>query len=143
MDIGVILTAIITVLVVVLGFVFEKERDRKAKLHERKEDLYKDLVLSLKGFFHGSHDLSLKQKFADEIRLARLYASDKAIKSLNQFIDIMLQDEKEFEKTFDKNYQDSVHELLGQFIMAMREDLGLKTKLSSKELGRIEYVSEK
>lgn len=142
MDIGVIITAVATVVVVVLGFVFEKERDRKTRLHERKEDLYKDLLLSLKGFFHGSHDLSLKQKFTDETRLARLYASDKAIKALNQLLDTMAQNEKEFEVTAGKNYQDTVHELLGKFIIAMREDLGLKTRLSPRELGRIEYVSK-
>jgi hypothetical protein len=143
MDIGVIITAIVTVLVVVLGFFFERERERQAKLHERKEDLYKNLLFSLKGFIHGRHDLSLKEDFADEARLARLYASDKAIKALNQFIDIMLQNEKKFEESFNKNYQDSVQEMLGQFIISMREDIGLKTKLTPKELGRIEYVSKK
>jgi hypothetical protein len=85
----------------------------------------------------------LKEDFADEARLARLYASDKAIKALNQFIDIMLQNEKKFEESFNKNYQDSVQEMLGQFIISMREDIGLKTKLTPKELGRIEYVSKK
>jgi hypothetical protein len=142
MDIGVVITAAVTIIVVVLGFVFEKERDRKARIQERKEELYKELLLSLKGFIHGSHELSLQRKFTDETRLARLYASDKAIMALNQLLDIMAQDEKQYESTTSNNYQTNIHEFLGKFIIAMREDLGLKTKLTPKELGRTEYVSK-
>ena len=141
MDTGAILAAVITPIVIaVLGFVFEKERDRKAKLHERKEELYKDLVFSLKGFFGETPDSELKQDFVDEARLVRLYASDKAIKALNEFVDIMKKSEKEFEGATNKNYQEVARELLGRFIVAMRKDLGIRTKLSPEELGRTEFV---
>jgi hypothetical protein len=34
MDTSIIVTAIISVVVAILGIIFEKERDRKAKIHE-------------------------------------------------------------------------------------------------------------
>jgi hypothetical protein len=140
MDVGVITTAVVAVIAVVLGFIFEKERDRKAKLHERKEDLYKNLVFSLKGFFQKRPDSILKQEFVDETRLARLYASDEAIKALNKFVDIMQKTEKEFKEETGEDYQKVAHYLLGEFIKAMRKDLGIKTELSAEELGRTEII---
>jgi len=142
MDIAVIITVIGAIIVAVLGFIFEKERDRKAKLHERKEESYKNLLFSLKGFFHGRHDSAMKEKFVDETRLTRLYASDKSIKALNQLLDTMAKDETTFGVSSIPNYQDTIHELLGKFVKAMREDLGIKTGLSPKELGRTEYVNK-
>ena len=139
MDTGAILTAvIIPIVIAVLGFVFEKERDRKAKLHERKSELYKNLVFSLKGFFQETPDSTLKQDFVDETRLARLYASDEAIKALNELLDHLMKDEK----SFSESYQEVAHNLLGKFIIAMRKDLGIKTKLSAEELGRTERINK-
>jgi len=143
MDVGVIITAGIAVLVVVLGFIFEKERDRKAKLHERKEDLYKNLVLAFKGFFVVEKpDVLLKQQFVDETRLARLYASDEAIKALNDLLDHLMKEEKSFDDVNNKSYQEVAHNLLGEFMRSMRKDLGIKTKLSAEELGRTEKINK-
>ncbi|MCJ7426650.1 MAG: hypothetical protein MUO17_05945 [Dehalococcoidales bacterium] len=138
MDAGIIITAVITVVVVVLGFILEKERDRKAKLHERKEDLYKHIVSSFKGLSIEKPDALLKQQFIDETRLTRLYASDEAIKALNELLDLMMKGEKNFEEVNGKSYQYVAHNLWGKFMIAMREDLGIKTKLSADELGRTE-----
>jgi len=143
MDVGVIITAGIAVLVVVLGFIFEKERDRKAKLHERKEDLYKNLVLAFKGFFVVEKpDALLKQQFVDETRLAQLYASDEAIKALNDLLDHLMKEEKSFDDVNNKSYQEVAHNLLGEFMRSMRKDLGIKTKLSAEELGRTEKINK-
>jgi hypothetical protein len=53
----------------------------------------------------------------------------------------MAKTEKEFEKDTGQNYQIAVHELLGEFMIAMRKDLGINTKLSSEELGRTETTT--
>jgi len=135
---------IIPIVIAVIGswgsYLFEKWRERKARLHERKEELYKKLVLSFKGFFKEKLDLSLRREFIDETRLARLYACDEAIKTLNELVDIMMKTEKTFEEETGENYQEVVHNLLGEFMIAMRRDLGIKTKLSPAELGRTESV---
>lgn len=125
-----------------VAYLFEKERDRKAKLHERKEDLYKNLVFSIKGVFVEEPDALSKQQFVDETRLARLYASDAAIKALNELLDHLMKDEKSFGEVNGKSYQDVAHNLLGKFMKAMRKDLGIKTKLSAEELGRTERANK-
>lgn len=144
MDTNSLIAIIIPIVVIVLGslvaYLFEKERDRKAKLHERKEDLYKNLVFSIKGFFEEKPDASLRQQFIDEARLARLYACDEAIKALNKLVDIMKESEEAFRKRTGKDYQETAHNLLGEFMRAMRRDLGIKTKLTPDELGRTEIV---
>ena len=142
MDAGIIITAVITVVVVVLGFIFEKERDRKAKLHERKEDLYRNVVSSFKGLSVEKPDALLMQQFMDEIRLTRLYASDKAIKALNELLDFLMKGGGNSEEVKGKDYQDVAHNLWGKFMIAMRKDLGIKTKLSAKELGRTEETKK-
>ena len=147
MDTNALIAIIIPIVVVVLGslvaYLFEKGRERQAKLHERKEELYKKLVFSLKGFFREHPNSVLKQDFIDETRLARLYASDEAIKALNKFVDIMQKTEKECKEETGEDYQKVAHSLLGEFMIAMRKDLGIKTKLSAEELGRTEIIKMK
>lgn len=140
MDTKILIAIIVPIVVVGLSYLFEKSRERAARLHERKMELYKSLVFSLKGFFQENPDATLKQNFVDETRLARLYASDEAIKALNKFADIMKRTEREIEKEIGKDYQKVAHGLFGEFMAAMRKDLGIKTKLSPEELGRTERV---
>jgi len=144
MDTNTLIAIIIPVVIAVVGswgsYLFEKWRERKARLHERKEELYKNLVFSFKGFFQENPDFSLRQEFIDETRLARLYACDEAIKALNKLVDIMKETEKAFEERTGKNYQEVAHNLLGEFMRTMRRDLGIKTKLPPEELGRTEII---
>lgn len=140
MDINVLITVLGSVIVAVAGFIIEKERERNAKLHQRKEELYRNLLYALKGFFQGNQDRDLKQQCVDEMRLTRLYANDASIRALNRFVDMMQMNEQEYELTTGQNFQKDVHRLLGEFIKAMREDLGIITDLSAEELGRTEKL---
>ena len=129
-----------SIAIAVIGYLFERWRERKARLHERKENLYKNLLYSIKGFFIGRTEFSAKEEFVDETRLARLYASDKAIQALDTFLDHLMKKEEVFNNESGENYQETAKKFLGVFILAMRNDLGIKTKLSAEELGRIEIA---
>ena len=111
---AIVLPIAFAVLISLGGYLFEKDRERKARIHERKEELYKNLVLSLRGFFIESTDTALKQEFVDETRLARLYASDEAIKSLNNVLDIMMKTEEAIKGETGKDYQEVAHNLFGE-----------------------------
>ena len=140
MDMNTLFTIIGAIIVAVIGYLFERWRERTARLHERKENLYKNLVLSFKGFSESKPDIGLRIQFLDEARLARLYARDDAIKALNKLVDIMMKSETQFKEETGKDYQEEAHILLGKFMIAMRKDLGMNTKLNAKEIGRIEIT---
>jgi hypothetical protein len=144
MDTNTLISIIIPVVIIVIGswgsYLFEKWQERKAELYKRKEDLYKNLVFSIKGFYKEKPDRTMKEAFIDQAGLARLYASDGAIRSLNNLINHLAESEEGFKSRTGKDYQEVAHNLLGEFMGAIRRDLGIKTKLSPEELGRTEVI---
>ena len=52
-----------------------------------------------------------------------------------------MKNEQSFKEVIGKTYQDIAHNLLGKFMIAMRKDLGIKTRLSAEELGRSEKIN--
>jgi len=70
----------------VIAWMVNEYRKRQSDEYLRKEERYRGLLLSLRGFYESAEDLSLKQAFANELALCWLYCSDDVIEKANAFI---------------------------------------------------------
>lgn len=55
--------------------------------HKRKEENYRELLDSLRGFTTQQADLNLRDKFLQQVTLAWMYASDEVIRSAYHFLE--------------------------------------------------------
>ena len=61
------------------------------------------------------------------------------VKSLNELIDHMAEPSgEEYQKRTGSNHGEVARLLLGKFMIAVRQDIGIKTGLTPEELGRTE-----
>ncbi len=66
-------------------YINEKSK-RIQQEYERKEESYKDLLRTLRGFYITSHDTKLKNDFLHQLNLCWLYAPDQVIIKSYEFL---------------------------------------------------------
>jgi Pyruvate/2-oxoacid:ferredoxin oxidoreductase delta subunit len=99
----------------VIAWFVNERRKRAWEEYQRKEEKYKELIRTVKGFYVETQDTALKQAFIDQLNLCWLYCPDKVIQKGYVFINsvratkISVDNEKEL--------------ALGNFISSIREDL--------------------
>ena len=116
---GIMVPALIAV------WTFYKTENNKLKWeqYKSKEQSYTSLIKSVKGFYVGSHDDSLKNMFIEQLNLCWLYAPDEVIQHGYKFL---------MSVHTGKVYSDEEKELaLGNFIAVIRKDM-LDQKITRK-----------
>lgn len=103
-------------------------RKRRAALHERKEERYKELLQALHGFYGESHDpTQVRAEFVSQLNVAWLYCPDHVIRKGYDFLDAAREDSK---ATASEKRQ-----ALGEFVLAARQDLLSRRLLHRTQLG--------
>jgi len=108
-------TIIASIAVVVIGWYLNERSKRKWELYKRKEDNYKELIRTLKGFYQEISDNKLRKEFLNKLNLCWLYSSDEVIKSAYSFLDTVHTDTN----SSDENKERALSSLM----LAMRTDL--------------------
>jgi hypothetical protein len=95
---------------------FVDRRQRRAwEEYQRKEERYRELLLSLPGFYIGSPNRELKQAFLNQVNLCWLYCSDEVIRKAYAFLSTVHTDGSNTDREREKS--------LGELILAIRTDL--------------------
>ena len=122
----------------VIAWFFNEHRKRAWEEYQLKEANYKELILTLKGFYVLTNEpvtneperRILKTRFIDQLNLCWLYSPDFVISAGYQFMDTV--------RAGGESSPLRQEEALGFFILAIRKDLisrriTRKTKLKSKD----------
>lgn len=76
-------------LVAIVAWYLNERSKRKLEEYERKEESYKELLRTLRGFYVTGHDPELKSAFLDQVNLCWLYAPDEVIKRAYDFLSLV------------------------------------------------------
>ena len=95
---------------------------RRWEKYKRKEERYLTLLKSLRGFYVNSQNRDQKEDFIQELRLAWLYCPDEVIKAGNAFLETVATNANSLDETKEG--------ALAVFVLALRRDLNVKTKLA-------------
>jgi hypothetical protein len=110
----------IPLIAAIVAWVFNERSKRALEEYQRKESNYKELLLSLKGFYESVEQgerKELKNKFIDQLNLCWLYSPDDVIFAGYNFIQAVHTDAGK--RPTDEQKQNA----LGNFILAIRKDL--------------------
>jgi hypothetical protein len=77
---------IVPVVVAILAWLLNESSKRSWEQYKRKEERYKELLLSLRGYYVASQDLDKRQQFLDQVNLCWLYSPDIVIRKANAFL---------------------------------------------------------
>lgn len=107
----------------VIAWYANERRKRQWEEYVRKEENYKTLITSMKGFYVESHDRIMKEQFLDQVRYCWLYCPDDVIKKAYDFL---------FKVHTSGRYSDEEKEkALGELVIAIRKDL-LSRRITNK-----------
>jgi hypothetical protein len=144
-DFNKILTAVIPVVSVVVGWAINESSKRKDAIRKKREERYEIMLTSLSGFYESilpgisgessKEDIEekqkeseskkiLKQAFLDQLNLSWIYCSDEVILKANEFLDSV--------KTQENNHLHSA-QILGEFMLLVRKELGNCTNLQHSD----------
>jgi Pyruvate/2-oxoacid:ferredoxin oxidoreductase delta subunit len=101
----------------VLTFVLNERTKRRDEIYKRKEERYKILIESLKGFYSNNQDAAKKDAFISQVNLCWLYCPDVVVTKAYKFL-------KMLDVSRDRNYSDEEKETaIGDLILEIRKDL--------------------
>lgn len=137
-----ILKILIPVLGAVISFIggiivwFLNERSKRIfEEYKRKEENYKRLLNSLKGFYINSFEPKLIDNFLNELNICWLYCSDEVLLAVYTFLERIHTEHKCDDK--DKE------EALGKMIVAIRKDLISRKPLKKTKMTYEDYKTLK
>lgn len=119
---------LVPIVVAIIVWVLNEISKRKWEDYKRKEESYRNLLSSIKGFYSASHDVNLKQAFIDQLQICWLYAPDEVILKADQFLELVrvgdetTDSKKEREKT------------LGELVLTIRKDILSRKKTKKSKL---------
>ena len=127
-----IIVVVLTGTIAASGWLFNEHVARQEKERLRKEERYKSLLASIKGFYQGAENslaAYLKNEFIKQLELCWLYCPDTVIKKGYAFLEAV--------QTGDQYTNTEKERALGEFVAAIRKDLrgkrfwwGDKTRLN-------------
>jgi hypothetical protein len=124
--------------------IFAWSLNQSAKLeweqYTRKEQSYKNLLESSRGFYSSTGDTQLRQKFLNELNQCWLYAPDEVIIKGYQFLETV-------HRGSGKTEQEQQN-AMGEFVVAIRKDLLSReiveeTNLTPKDFKHLKVVHQK
>ena len=77
----------VPLLVAVVAWILNESGKRSWEQYQRNEERYKQLLLSLRGYYVASEDLEKRQEFLDQVNLCWLYSPDNVIRKAYSFLD--------------------------------------------------------
>ena len=107
----------------VIAWYANERRKRQWEEYVRKEENYKALMTSIKGFYAESHDKKMKDQFLDQVRYCWLYCPDEVINKAYGFLFKV--------HTSAKHPDEEKEKALGELVVAIRKDL-LSRKITTK-----------
>ncbi len=78
---------VIPLLVAIIAWYLNEHSKRRWETYKRKEDSYRKLIESLRGFYEASNDAALRTKFLGEVNVCWLFAPDEVIQRAYEFLD--------------------------------------------------------
>jgi pyruvate/2-oxoacid:ferredoxin oxidoreductase alpha subunit len=131
-----ILKILVPVFTLILGSVLTYHYAVKSKRGESalkyKEEQYAKLLVKLQGFVGPQTNNKTHIEFFEEQYKSWLYSSDEVIEKINDMISLI--------RNGDTPDEETGREALGNIVLAMRKDLGQKTRLT---YDAFEYMSVK
>jgi Pyruvate/2-oxoacid:ferredoxin oxidoreductase delta subunit len=107
----------------IFAWYLNERAKRKWEEYGRKEERYKELLRTLKGFYVTTHDPKLKEEFIHQVNLCWLYTPDEVIQKAYAFLDNVCVGTN----SKDKDKEGAV----GALVVAIRKDL-LSRKMVKK-----------
>ena len=127
-DILIITLPIVTaILSSYMTYYFTIKSKRNEAITKFKEEKYSNLIIALQGFIGATTSGETKKKFFEEQYKSWLYSSDEVVKSINELIRLVIEEEN---KTPDP---EKGRKIVGNIIFQMRKDLLGKTNLTFKD----------
>ncbi|MEX2281632.1 MAG: hypothetical protein WEE89_03985 [Gemmatimonadota bacterium] len=114
----------------VIAWFVNESRKRSWEEYQRKEERYRELLRTSRGFYVGQEDSLLKAAFLEQIALCWLYCPDEVIRKAYVFLEAV--------KTGSNSTTQQRDAAFGDFVAAIRADLlsrklVKKTSLSGKD----------
>ena len=122
------LTIVGSIVVVVLGWYLNEQSKKKWEAYKRKEDNYKELIRTLRGFYIDKPSKELKEEFLYQVNLCWLYSPDEVIKAAYGFLDTVHAGVTSTDAVKEK--------AVSSLVLAMREDI-----LSGKTIDKTELTA--
>ncbi len=120
-----IFAVLVPLLVAIVAWGLNERSKLNWERYKRKEERYMGFLLSIRGFYEGSEDTKLKEKFIDDLRLAWLYCPDKVVRAGNDFLASV----NSGSESTDQEKQTT----LGKFELELRRDLLGRTTLTVED----------
>jgi hypothetical protein len=106
---------LIPAIIAILAWYLNERSKRIQQEYIRKEENYKELLRTLRGFYISKEDNNLKDDFLHQLNLCWLYAPDKIIKKAYKFLDLI--------NTQASESDDEKEKAVGDFVSEIRRDL--------------------
>ena len=124
-------TIVAPVFLAILAWYLNERAKRKWEEYGRKEERYKELLRTLKGFYVTTHDSELKKEFIHQVNLCWLYTPDEVIQKAYAFLDKV----HTGANTTDKDKENAV----GALFVAIRKDLLSRKTITKTKLQTSDY----
>jgi len=124
------LEIIIPIIAVIVAWYLNERSKRKFEEYKRKEESYRKLLLSARGFYIATNDNDLKMEFINELNICWLYAPDEVIKEGNNFLFKLIEDNintQEAERSLKKLIEEIRKDIISRKLVR-------KTNLSSDDI---------
>jgi hypothetical protein len=119
-----------------LTYLFTSRSKREESITRFKEEKYAKLLIKLQGFVGSTTSSQLKKEFFEEQYQAWLYASDDVVVALNTMVRLVIENKGE-----SPNPEEG-RRVVGNIVLAMRQDLLSKTNLDYTAFQYIDVVTD-
>ena len=120
-----IFAVLVPVLAAIVAWWLNERSKMKWERYKRKEERYMGFLESIRGFYAGSQNERLKEKFINDLRLAWLYCPDKIVRAGNAFLATV-------DSASESTDQDKQSKL-AEFELELRRDLRGSTTLTVED----------
>jgi len=119
------------VFLAIIAWYLNERAKRKWEEYGRKEERYKELLRTLKGFYLTTHDQELKKEFIHQVNLCWLYTPDEVIQKAYAFLDKV----RVGANSKDKDKESAA----GALVVAIRKDLLSRKMVKKTKLQASDY----
>lgn len=119
-------------IIAISAWYLNERSKRKSEEYERKENNYKELLRTLRGFYVSGQDTALKEEFLHQVRLCWLYAPDEVIIKVYKFLS--------FVEVGAEKSKEEMKLSVGELVEAIRNDLISRTIVKSSKLQAKDFM---
>lgn len=120
---------VVPAIIAISAWYLNERSKRKLDEYERKENNYKELLRTLRGFYVSGQNAALKEEFLHQVRLCWLYAPDEVINKVYKFLS--------FVEVGATKSNEEMKLSVGELVEAIRNDL-ISRKIVKKSKLRAE-----